>query len=173
MTDFVDLREAQLVAAHGRRGRGAMRLRLPSRRTSGALLLATTAAAATVVLVVALASPGSRPAGAPRGGGRRAHRPASDDPARAGSRPGHAEDAGAAPAHGDEDHALACAAPGRDGDARAARAHRDGAPPDRAAAGPGGAGAHAVAPPRHADRARRVLRHVRVAPAAHEACVVR
>jgi hypothetical protein len=70
MTDFVDLLEEQLVAAHARRPRG-LRALLPSARGAGAIGLAA-AAAAVVLLVVALASPD----------GRRAARPA-DPPASA------------------------------------------------------------------------------------------
>jgi hypothetical protein len=69
MTDFVDLLEEQLVAAHARRPRG-LRAALPSARGAGAIALAAAAAAAVVVLVVALASPD----------GHRAARPA-DPPA--------------------------------------------------------------------------------------------
>ena len=69
MTDFVDLLEDQLLAAHAARARG-MWAWVPSRRGAGALVAAAAAAAAIVIAVLLLASPGGLLVCVPRARGR-------------------------------------------------------------------------------------------------------
>src|SRR4051812_44238663 len=82
MTDFVDLLEDQLVAAHRRRAR-ARPVRLPSRRAAAALVACLATAGALAAAIVGLAGPqGARPArpaatSAPPGHGATATVPAA------------------------------------------------------------------------------------------------
>jgi hypothetical protein len=81
MTDFIDVLEQQLVAAH--RGRGRRPFALPW-RTTIVFAGAVAAAAVAVVLVVALSSPGPHRAASPP-----AHRAQTKPADRAASPPAH------------------------------------------------------------------------------------